>query len=791
MTYNLYRLIMIDSEYSKMLGSNLFFAGYTYGVLYSFLMKNIPSTFYRIWVVIFAYLLRYGIMIFVIDRKAFQAGAMIRGFITDIFIVYYFHSGDFTDRKVYMKFDEKREELLQFKELLADSLPVGITVVDYKTLKPLFSNRAFVNLFKNHQAIEEAVNEINSPRNQAEREENEITLNYLSQLHADETTIRDMGKGQPDMRPSNLKSNLICLEGVLQNITKENLLAEKDLSLTASESCNINPRSFEVILKRIRWSGNDAIAVVLNDITYQEKLMHWKLANANKDRIIATVSHELRTPLNGIIGLLDMTEKRIEHSEALEYISLCKDNAHLLLNLVNSLLDLHQISAGKLKLNFSKVNIRKCFQDVIRLFQFQSNQKGISLTLSTSEEVPTHINTDESRLKQIIINLIGNAIKFTFHGGIKVTIRGNPEEPCYLVVSVTDTGMGIHEEDMNKLFQMFGKLEDGESVNTHGIGLGLTISNALAVMLSGKRKEREIKVTSQYGMGSSFTFNILKDLKSDLNIEPKSSKNSDQKILKLKEENNDPEEQISLRVEKLYFPSNLEFEDLESGDSRQKDEISDISVNLDTKLEKYKTLSRIDISRLNSQSQFNDSQTPIIIKKDSDQKDEPQRQNTLYFASSQQSIQGPTKGVVRKKSRFASGGNLSKEKEDSHILIVDDNPFNLLVAENLVKETGYTVKTASGGHEAIRKIEEFANQGQAVKVILMDCQMPVIDGYETTKILIEMMNNGKIPKVPILALTANNSKEDIKRCYDSGMVGHLTKPTSKKALVKALSKLDE
>jgi len=140
------------------------------------------------------------------------------------------------------------------------------------------------------------------------------------------------------------------LEDVLKNIVKVNLLGDKTLSLTASEKSVINPRSFDVTLKRIKWSGEDAIAIVLNDITYQEKLMHWKIANANKDKIIATVSHELRTPLNGIIGLLDMAEKKIVHPEAKEYISLCKDNSHLLMSIVNSLLDMHQISSGKLKL---------------------------------------------------------------------------------------------------------------------------------------------------------------------------------------------------------------------------------------------------------------------------------------------------------------------------------------------------------------------------------------------------------------------------------------------------------
>jgi len=176
--------------------------------------------------------------------------------------------------------------------------------------------------------------------------------------------------------------------------------------------------------------------------------------------------------LNGIIGLLNMTQKRVSHPEALEFISLCKDNAHLLLSLVNSILDLHQINAKKLKLNISKINIRKCLQSVLRLFHFQANQKGITLNLLVSENVPTYIHTDENRLKQIIINLVGNAIKFTYKGGITVKVAEKSKQSNYLDVSVIDTGIGIREEDKGKLFKMYGKLEDEESVNKNGVGLG-------------------------------------------------------------------------------------------------------------------------------------------------------------------------------------------------------------------------------------------------------------------------------------------------------------------------------
>ena len=541
--YSIYRLLVIKTEYNtEGEKARLFFAGYLYEVFYTFLIKCLPSTLARILTVIVFYLLRFGIFIFVIDSSAAHPGTLIRGAIIDIFIIYFFHSAERTDRRVFMDFVEKREELLQFKELLADSLPLGVTVVEYNTLKPLFSNAAFLGLFS-CQITTDVIQTRNSPINQDFKLGNDQIAMYLSFLFADEASIREFGKGH-DLKHYDLNSNFLCLEDVLKDLVKGNLLVDKTLSLTAYEKISINPRSFQAILKHIKWSGIDSIAVILNDITYQEKLMYWKLVNANKDRIITTVSHELKTPLNGIIGLLEMIKKRIEHCEALEYISLCKDNAHLLLNLVNSMLDLHQLEAGKLKLTISTVNLRKCVQEVLKLFQFQVNKKGISLTLSLGENVPVFINTDENRLNQVLISLIGSAIKFTSSEGIEVAVRENPQEPNYLVISVTDTGIKRHEDDMNKL-------ENEESVNKHGVGLDSTISNALVVILSGN-KEKEVQVTGKYGKGSSFSFNILKDLKSEASNESISSKESSNKKL--------PEQQNPLNLNKLLFQNVSEFE---------------------------------------------------------------------------------------------------------------------------------------------------------------------------------------------------------------------------------------
>jgi len=308
------------------------------------------------------------------------------------------------------------------------------------------------------------------------------------------------------------------------------------------------------------------------------------------------------------------------------------------------------------------------------------------------------------------------------------------------------------------------------------VGLGLTISNALAVILSGKRDDSGIHVASKFGMGSKFSFNLLKNL-NPVNEEifpPKECfiKSIEQRI------SDDKEDSQEIDI----FPSKNLKEDA------RKEDLEDISIDLERlepKMLRYKTSQKINISHLNSHSHLHNSPELNIYKKittDSQENNSYERQ----IPTSIQILPEIQKCLARKSTFIDKGKSPNKE---NCVLIVDDNPFNLLVAENLVKETGYSVKTAIGGYEAIKMMEEFPKENKIMKAILMDCQMPIIDGYETSKILVEKMKEGKISKVPIIALTANNSEEDIKRCYNSGMVGHLTKPTSKATLTEAFSKL--
>jgi len=786
LVYETSRLVGWALTYDQITKGVLFYSGYIYGVVNVIVVSRIPNFYYRFLALFSSYLLRYGLFVFVLDPEASGPGEFIRGAIIDLFALYFFYSDEKFQRNVYQKFDEKREELLKFKELLSDTLPQSLTVVDYTTLQPLFSNSMFTSIF------------LRNPTTVILPENNPQTDNILSLFFVDETTVREMGTPQLCLKTVDADRNAPSLEFVIRKQVELNMLQDKAVCLTASYKKSSQSKSFEVVLKRVKWDRKEAIAIILSDITYQENLIYLRMANANKDRILASVSHELRTPLHGIIGLLEMAERKVQDKEALEYISLSRDNSYLLMSLVNSILDLQQISAGKLKLNTSPINLKKTLTEVIKLFDFQAKQKLLSVTLSIDSDVAEYLRTDENRLKQILINLIYNSIKFTSKGTVSIAVTQNVEEEDFIQISVTDTGIGIKEEDKEKLFNMYGKPELQDGVTKNGAGLGLTASNALAVFLNGRKSQRVIEFTSEYGRGSCFYFEILKDLENPKYIQQEDFVRS-KGLKKMSTKESEYLRGSHINVARISSENYTEQDELIASPHKEDDDISETFLatgTVNTKLSRYISHEKIGINELNTQSPIN-SRSPThrgVYK----------RESLMHISASQRHI-SPMNTEIQEEPSSKRDGTRSHSalvrpstfgtylkglQNKGWILVVDDNPFNLLIAGNLVKESGYNIKTAIGGPEAIDTMKCMFREGQHIRLVLMDCQMPVMDGYETTRVLIDLMNKNEVQKVPIIALTANNSKEDIQKCYDCGMTGHLTKPTSQQELFKALASLN-
>jgi len=527
-------------------------------------------------------------------------------------------------------------------------------------------------------------------------------------------------------------------------------------------------RVFKVKIFPLLWDDTEALAMVMDDITQQKIIMELKVADKNKDLVIATVSHELRTPLNGMLGLLDIIKKNTINPANLSYIRACKNTGTLMLNLVNSILDLNQIRSKKLKLVFSKVSIPELMEEVKALFDYDCSLRKLYLKLDLSPDIPRKIVTDRGRLTQILVNLLGNAFKFTFEGGVTIKVDVESFEPYKLRISIKDTGIGISKEDQERLFKLYGKIEQKDkNINTNGIGLGLTISSTLAMLLN-PLENKPIEVDSELGRGTCFSFVVeSQDNALDNNIDLDSISLTEISPRECREES----DITVVKKVSMYTMNNNENFSKMLGSSQ----------DLDIK-NKYSVFDR------------KDSNTNILRGLKS--------MNTLILNPVTSSPQRSLRPIAEEESANAilrSSPNDAKQRggKDSPVvgrkhwcLIVDDNPFNLMVASHLMEERGYSVKIALNGQDALEKAREHQTENKTFKVVLMDCQMPVMDGYQATKELREMMKAGEIDSYPIIALTANNRDEDHEKlCEEVGMSGHLAKPLQIHELEKMLKQV--
>ena len=683
------------------------------------------------------------------DPETYYVGTIIRLVVMDLFVLYTFYAIEKRHRETFYNYYQSKEGLMNFKELLSDYLPQSVAVISSELTGVLFANRYFLDTFGDLKA--EMTNETYM---MSEADHRVASLAFLKFLKVEKETLREMESKEPCSFI--MENDQLTLNDVVRKLKKADSLDSAWILSASFTGSAGNSKLFEVILKKIKWDGQNALAVIFNDITYQQNIIALKIADSNKNKILATVSHDLRTPLNAITGILQICEKKIENQpDVLEYLNLCKDNAHLLISLVNSLLDLQQISQGKLRVNPGEVDIRKLVSNVIKLFDFQAKSKGIALSFDIDDNVPYYITTDENRLKQIFINLLGNALKFTFEGGITIIVREDPVYNDCLKITVKDTGIGIREEDIGKLFKMFGKLEDREGVNKNGIGLGLTIASALSSALGIEIEGRAIHLESQVGKGTSFVFR----LKKTLIVPPSATEEGSPVVKKFEEEEEflylkdfDEWKNPAANAHKIYISPSVENTLCLVSQKQQSGDINLI------------------LSKSNS-----GSLTGLM---------DSQRQEKRFSQDTEGFIARPRRHKSIKNSTF------TPSQSEKVVMVVDDNPFNLLVAKNLLKDLGYQSMSANGGKEAIELVKKSAEIGQTPKAVFMDCQMPVMDGYESSQILRSLMKSNEIPNIPIIAFTANTSERDIERCYESGMVDCLSKPLLIQNMRNVLNKLE-
>ena len=366
-----------------------------------------------------------------------------------------------------------------------------------------------------------------------------------------------------------------------------------------------------------------------------------------RSQFLAVMSHEIRTPLNGIIGTVDMLKDAVNDPEQQRHLHVIEQSGNTLLALINDILDYASIESGNMPIISEQFNLAALASETAALYNHNAKVKGLNIKLEMDANIGTLCQGDPVRLRQILGNLISNAVKFTEHGDVKVHLQRDRQNADYVLFDVEDTGIGIAPDTLGQLFELFQQADSSTRRRYGGTGLGLAICRQLVELLGG-----EIGVQSTPDKGSRFWFRL-------------------------------PMPQTSVA-------------------QRQTEAINKAGEN----------------------------RTPGV-----------------------------------------------------RLLIVDDNHVNLLVAQGLARKLGHQVEVAESGPEAIAVL---LNDSRPYDLILMDCEMPDMDGFETTAEIIRLQSAGKVPPIPIVALTAHAVPDKIRACHEAGMISHIAKPINSEKLDREL-----
>jgi len=503
-------------------------------------------------------------------------------------------------------------------------------------------------------------------------------------------------------------------------------------------------------------------------------------ASEAKGNFLAKMSHEIRTSMNGVLGMLELLDDTLLQDEQQDFARTARNSASALLNVIDDVLDFSKIEAGCLEIENIDMELLPLCEDVTALLAEKAHNKGIELTCFVHADVPSIIVSDPTRLRQVLLNLMSNSIKFTSQGevGLQVSLLETCKDMLTLKFAVNDTGIGISPEQQHKLFNAFSQVDVSTTRQFGGTGLGLSICKQLVELMHGS-----IHVDSEAGKGATFWFQLEVKLSELNHVDDKLKSINNKKILIV-----DDNETSRLILEYYCQHWGIAYSsysqaktalDVLSQDSEQIFDGAIIDaqmpamdgMQLATKIRSYVLYSQLPMLILSSATRPSLTQSidACLMK--------PVRQISLFKSL--------TKLLLPREPLLFSENKAILPIFEAHVLLVDDNSVNQKVAYNFLQKLKITADICDNGEEALAMIRQ-----HHYDLVFMDCHMPVMDGYLATQAIRKAENKDSLLRshLTIIAMTANVLAGEKEKCLNVGMDDYLQKPVQLESLIKLINK---